>query len=106
MIRACCNWPRAGVLVLMLLVAAGGAVAKDLDDRSIRIIMEMAWDQHPTRYTGPDRKTIITDKSKKAQIVVPIAMVIDEAPTTAPTDRSNSPDTMSRPTGTAGCCGM
>lgn len=60
--------------MLMLLVAAGGAAAKDLDDRSIRIIMEMAWDQHPTRFTGPDRKTIITDKSKKAQIIVPIAI--------------------------------
>ncbi len=50
--------------------AAGG---KGFDDRSVRRIMEDAWAITPTRFTFPDGRTIVVDKKKRKEVMVPIA---------------------------------
>ena len=58
-------------------VSCGAAVAcaagsKSFDDRSVRRIMEDAWAITPARFTFPDGRTIVVDKKKKKEVMVPI----------------------------------
>lgn len=54
-------------------VVANAAARKGFDDRSVRRIMEDAWAITPHRFTFPDGRTIVVDKKKKDQVMVPIA---------------------------------
>lgn len=60
------------------LVAAAGpvgpAAAKELSEKSIRVLMEYAWTILPAKFTTPDGKVIEVDKkNKKKETLVPIA---------------------------------
>ena len=59
-----------------VLVAAAAAVpaaaAKDLSDRSVRVLMDYAWALVPQKFRTPDGKTIEVDRTKKSDVVVPL----------------------------------
>jgi hypothetical protein len=61
------------VLGLASLAFAGPVSAKELSEKSVRVLMEYAWTILPAKFTMPDGKVIEVDKkSKKKETLVPI----------------------------------
>jgi len=56
----------------MMIGAPGGAEAKELSDRSVKVLMQYAWAILPNKFTAPTGKVIKVDKSKKKENMVPI----------------------------------
>ena len=56
------------------LLSGGLALAqgKQWSDQSVQCVMSYAWELTPSPYTGPDGKTIVVDKAKKKEVVVPL----------------------------------
>lgn len=48
------------------------AAAKELSDKSVKVLMDYAWSILPAKFTTPKGKTIIVDKKKRDKIIVPI----------------------------------
>jgi len=68
---------RAGVVVLWAGLLIGGSVAalaqnKELSDKSVLTLMRYAWGMVPDKFTTPLGKTILVDKSKASDSVVPM----------------------------------
>ena len=62
-----------GAVVLSLFLAmAPQTHAQELSEKSVKTIMNYAWSIMPERFTPPNGKTIIIDKSKKDEILVPM----------------------------------
>jgi hypothetical protein len=59
-------------VVLAATVAAAPAVAQELSEKATMTFMEYAWTLTPERFTKPNGETIIIDKSKRAEILVPL----------------------------------
>ena len=58
----------------MLLVQGGAreASAKDLSDKSVKVLMDYAWAVLPSKFTMPDRRVVEVDKkTQKKQTIVP-----------------------------------
>lgn len=55
-----------------LTVQPRSAVAQNLSDRSVGVLMDYAWTILPTKFTTRENKVIQIDKSKKKEIVVPV----------------------------------
>jgi hypothetical protein len=53
---------------------SSGAIAqgKDLSDDSIYVLMGYAWQLTPAKFTTPEGRTILVDKSKRDAVIVPI----------------------------------
>lgn len=58
--------------VALAVAASGPAVAQELSEKSIRSIMEYAWSLTPQQFTQQSGKTIIVDKTKKDEVMVPV----------------------------------
>ena len=61
----------AGLLASLCLVPAAAA-ADELSDKSAQVVMEYAWGLVPQQFTMPNGKTILIDRKKKEDIVVPL----------------------------------
>jgi hypothetical protein len=62
----------ACAVVLAATVAAAPAVAQELSEKATMTFMEYAWTLTPERFTKPNGETIIIDKSKRAEVLVPL----------------------------------
>ena len=45
---------------------------KELSDKSINLLMQYAWSLTPQKFTTPDGKTIVVDKSKPKEVIVSV----------------------------------
>lgn len=73
------GWAWIGACALAAGAAAGTAVpadAEELSDKSVGVIMDYAWAMIPQQFTNGN-KTIIVDKTKRADVVVPIETARD-----------------------------
>ncbi len=62
-----------GLVVGILVGAAGAAAAKELSDRSVRVLMNYAWVLLPTKFTSATGKVIEVDKKKhKKDVMIPL----------------------------------
>lgn len=52
--------------------AADTAEAADLSDKSVTVLMNYAWALLPAKFTTPAGKVIVVDRTKKAEIMVPL----------------------------------
>ncbi len=62
------------VLALGLTLGAAGSAsaAEELSEKSIQSFMDYAWSLVPQQFTKPDGKTIVVDKKKKDEVMVPL----------------------------------
>jgi hypothetical protein len=69
---------KAGVTLFwagaLLAAVAGSALAqnKELSDKSVVTLMRYAWGMVPEKFTTPTGKTIIVDKTKTSEAIVPL----------------------------------
>ncbi len=67
---------KAGIgIVCAIAVAAGvatSAVAQELSEKSVKTFMNYAWSLVPSQFTPPSGKTIVIDKKKKDEILIPV----------------------------------
>jgi hypothetical protein len=73
---------KAGTKCLAAVAVAAGlalsaaaparAQTKDLSDDSIYVLMGYAWQLTPAKFTTPEGRTILVDKSKRDEVIVPI----------------------------------
>ena len=62
----------ACAVVMAATVAAAPAVAQELSEKATMTFMEYAWTLTPERFTKPNGETIIIDKTKKAEVTIPL----------------------------------
>jgi len=62
----------AGVMALALCGATAPAGAQELSEHAVRSFMEYAWSLTPQQFSKPDGSVIVIDKTKKAQVEVPL----------------------------------
>jgi hypothetical protein len=62
---------RVGALAVIAGVAAP-AVAQELSEKSVQVFMEYAWSLVPQQYSKKDGTMIVVDKTKKAEVMVPV----------------------------------
>jgi hypothetical protein len=62
------------VLALGLTFGTAGTAqaAEELSEKSIQSFMDYAWSLVPQQFTKPDGKTIVVDKKKKDEVMVPL----------------------------------
>jgi len=60
----------AGLVVAMMLAAP--AQAQQLSEKSVKTFMNYAWSLVPQQFTPPSGKTIVIDKKKKDEVLVPV----------------------------------
>jgi hypothetical protein len=74
----CCRTAKAGwVLLASILVIVGSACpmraqTKELSDKSVMTLMRYAWNMVPDKFTTPLGKTILVDRSKPSDSLVPM----------------------------------
>lgn len=56
----------------LLSAATAWAQDKELSDKSVRALMRYTWPMIPEKYTPPSGKTIVVDKKKPKEVVVPL----------------------------------
>ena len=65
-----------GLALAAAVVLSGGAPVsaqnKELSDKSINLLMQYAWSLTPQKFTTPDGKTIVVDKSKPKEVIVSV----------------------------------
>jgi hypothetical protein len=67
------GWGVAAILGLGLgLGTPEPAHAQEMSEKSIKSVMDYAWSLVPQQFTKPDGKTIVVDKKKKDEVVVPL----------------------------------
>ncbi|MFT3730407.1 MAG: hypothetical protein QM780_03135 [Hyphomicrobium sp.] len=62
----------AGAMALTLWGTAAPASAQELSEHAVRSFMEYAWSLTPQQFSKPDGSVIVIDKTKKAQVEVPL----------------------------------
>lgn len=62
----------AGVTALSLVGTSVPAGAQELSEHAVRSFMEYAWSLTPQQFSKPDGTVILVDKTKKAEVEVPI----------------------------------
>jgi hypothetical protein len=60
----------AAVFALLLSSGSGIAQSKELSEKSVQLLMQYAWALTPAKFTAPDGKTILVDKSKPKDVIV------------------------------------
>jgi hypothetical protein len=58
--------------MLAASVVAAPASAQELSEKATRAFMEYAWSLTPEGFTKPNGETILIDKTKKAEVLVPL----------------------------------
>lgn len=58
--------------IACVMVALFPAQAQELSEKSVRTFMNYAWQLVPSQFTPPNGETILIDKSKRDDVVVPI----------------------------------
>lgn len=66
------TWLACAGLLVITIGASGGAEAKELSEKSVKVLMKYAWVILPTKFTAPTGKVIEVDKSKKKENMVPL----------------------------------
>ncbi|MEZ5924667.1 MAG: hypothetical protein R3D57_09810 [Hyphomicrobiaceae bacterium] len=62
-----------GLALLAVIGHGAPAQAADkLSDKSIKVLMDWAWLTLPNKFTTPEGKVIVVDKTKKDEVIVPI----------------------------------
>lgn len=61
-----------GVVAAVLASVAGANAAEELSEKSVKVVMDTAWGMMPNQYTQSDGETILIDKKKRDEILVPI----------------------------------
>jgi hypothetical protein len=58
----------------LALLFGGSVVAqgKELSEKSVQLLMQYAWALTPPKFTSPDGKTILVDKSKPKAVIAPL----------------------------------
>jgi hypothetical protein len=69
MIMATRKWLGAAALIAAAATSAG---AEELSEKSVQVFMEYAWSLTPQQYSKKDGTVIVVDKTKKAEVLVPI----------------------------------
>jgi hypothetical protein len=64
------SWACAAMLVASVVGAP--ASAQELSEKATRAFMEYAWSLTPEAFTKPTGETILIDKKKKAEVLVPL----------------------------------
>ncbi|MBS0249998.1 MAG: hypothetical protein JSR78_02925 [Proteobacteria bacterium] len=62
----------AGVAALSLWGSTVSAGAQELSEHAVKSFMEYAWSLTPQQFSKPDGSVIVIDKTKKAQVEVPV----------------------------------
>ncbi len=60
------------VLMAATAFAAAPASAQELSEKATRTFMEYAWTLTPERFTKPNGETILIDKTKRDEVMVPL----------------------------------
>ena len=60
------------VLMAAAAFAAAPASAQELSEKATRTFMEYAWTLTPERFTKPNGETILIDKAKRDEVMVPL----------------------------------
>jgi len=68
-IMATRKWMGAAVLIAAAATSAG---AEELSEKSVQVFMEYAWSLTPQQYSKKDGTVIVVDKTKKADVLVPV----------------------------------
>ena len=68
--RAGISWACAAFLAAG--VAVSPAVAQELSEKATKAFMEYAWSLTPEAFTKPNGETILIDKTKKDQVLIPL----------------------------------
>jgi hypothetical protein len=66
-----------GAAVLIAVVATSAAAADELSEKSVQVFMEYAWSLTPQQYSKKDGTMIVVDKTKKADVMVPLDVARD-----------------------------
>lgn len=67
-------WAWAAFSGLIALCLGGiSASAQPISDRSVKTIMDYAWNYTPAKFTPPNGKTVFIDKKNKEKMIVPVA---------------------------------
>lgn len=69
------TWACAAILAV--LVAAVPARAQELSEKATRTFMEYAWSLTPEAFTKPNGETILIDKTKKDEVMIPLEVARD-----------------------------
>jgi len=59
-------------LGLVFGLSTAASADEQLSDKSVQVFMDYAWSLVPQQFTEPNGKTILIDKKKKSEIVVPL----------------------------------
>lgn len=62
----------AGVMALTLWGATVPAGAQELSEHAVKSFMEYAWSLTPQQFSKPDGSVILIDRTKKAEVEVPV----------------------------------
>ncbi len=73
--RAGMRW--AGAAMMAACVLAIPASAQELSEKATRAFMEYAWSLTPEAFTKPNGETILIDKKKKSEVLVPLNVARD-----------------------------
>jgi len=65
------SWACAAMLVASV-VAAPASAQQQLSEKATRAFMEYAWSLTPEAFTKPTGETILIDKTKKSEVLVPL----------------------------------
>lgn len=61
-----------GAAALIAAAATSAAAAEELSEKSVQVFMEYAWSLTPQQYSRKDGSVIVVDKTKKAEVLVPV----------------------------------
>jgi hypothetical protein len=61
-----------GAAVLIAAAATSTEAADELSEKSVQVFMEYAWSLTPQQYSKKDGTVIVVDKTKKADVMVPV----------------------------------
>jgi GTPase SAR1 family protein len=61
-----------GAAILIAAAATSTEAADELSEKSVQVFMEYAWSLTPQQYSKKDGTVIVVDKTKKAEVMVPV----------------------------------
>jgi hypothetical protein len=67
----------ACVAIVSAIIAAAPANAQELSEKAARTFMEYAWTLTPEAFTKPNGETILIDKTKRDEVMVPLDVARD-----------------------------
>lgn len=62
----------AGAAALAFLIPVASASAQDLSEKAVASFMDYAWSLTPQQFSRPDGTTVLIDKKKREEVMVPV----------------------------------